>query len=77
MSMRLGEKAELYISGNLGYGINGFPSWSIPPNADLIFDIELLSIGEEINLPTQAELAKAVCNYYIYMAWNWRNAISA
>lgn len=59
MRMRLGERAELNITGDMGYGMKGFEAWNIPANAALIFDIEVLSIGEEINLPTPMELAKA------------------
>lgn len=40
--MRVGEKARLFIPASLGYGSRGVGS--IPPNSDLIFDVELLSI---------------------------------
>lgn len=44
MSMTLGEKAELTISGEHAYGASGSPP-VIGPNATLIFKVELLSIG--------------------------------
>lgn len=45
MSMTLGEKAELTIAGEHAYGASGSPP-TIPPNATLIFKVELLGIGE-------------------------------
>jgi FKBP-type peptidyl-prolyl cis-trans isomerase len=43
--MKLGERAELHIQSDYGYGAAGSPP-SIPPGAKLIFDVELVSIGE-------------------------------
>jgi FKBP-type peptidyl-prolyl cis-trans isomerase len=43
MSMCLGEKAELTITAEHGYGAVGAPPL-IPPNATLFFTIELLKI---------------------------------
>ncbi|KAJ5892847.1 hypothetical protein N7504_009538 [Penicillium tannophilum] len=42
--MSLGEKAVLRIPFDNAYGERGFPP-VIPPKADLIFDVELVSIG--------------------------------
>jgi FKBP-type peptidyl-prolyl cis-trans isomerase FkpA len=40
--LKVGSKAKLYIPADLGYGPQG--SGPIPPNATLIFDVELLDI---------------------------------
>jgi FKBP-type peptidyl-prolyl cis-trans isomerase len=45
LSMRQGERSKLRISSDKAYGPGGFPAWGIPQNADLIFDIEILSIS--------------------------------
>ncbi|KAF2002241.1 peptidyl-prolyl cis-trans isomerase [Amniculicola lignicola CBS 123094] len=44
--MSLGEKATLTISSDYGYGARGFPG-HIPPNATLVFDVELKAIGNK------------------------------
>ncbi|KKR97130.1 MAG: Peptidyl-prolyl cis-trans isomerase [candidate division TM6 bacterium GW2011_GWE2_41_16] len=42
--MAIGEKRRLFIPSKLGYGVHG-AGRVIPPNADLIFDVELISVG--------------------------------
>merc|ERR1711964_664935 len=46
LQMSLGERAELDIPSNFGYGARG-AGGVIPPDADLIFDIQLLTINGE------------------------------
>jgi len=45
MKMSLGEKARLNITSDFGYGREG-AGGVIPPNADHIFEVELLKIGD-------------------------------
>jgi len=46
IQMSLGEKAELHITSDYGYGRHGAGD-KIPSNADLVFEVELLKIGDE------------------------------
>lgn len=43
-AMKVGGKRTIYLPPNLGYGSQGTPGGPIPPNAALVFEIELLDI---------------------------------
>ncbi|MFN8607287.1 MAG: FKBP-type peptidyl-prolyl cis-trans isomerase [Vulcanimicrobiota bacterium] len=42
--MKVGERRQLTIPPELGYGATGTPDGTIPPQATLIFDVELMGI---------------------------------
>lgn len=45
--MPVGSKYRFWIPANLGFGEQGTPGGPIPPNATLVFDVELLGIGPQ------------------------------
>ncbi|KAI8915919.1 hypothetical protein EDD86DRAFT_7427, partial [Gorgonomyces haynaldii] len=58
-SMQVGEKAELLIQPEYGYGKHGSPP-SIPPNAVLLFTVELFELDESTaDLSVQERIEKA------------------
>ena len=43
--MSIGDKMTVFIPSHLGYGPSGYPGF-IPPNSDLVFELELVGIIE-------------------------------
>jgi hypothetical protein len=56
--MPAGSKWQLFVPPDLAYGDRGVPRAKIPPNAALIFDVELLAVNEP-NSPKPATGATA------------------
>ncbi len=47
LNMNVGDKARVFIPSHLGYGPSGYGGGYIPPNANLIFDMEIVGIAED------------------------------
>ena len=49
--MKVGTKARITIPPAMGYGATGAGGGKIPPNATLIFDVELVGVKSELYYP--------------------------
>lgn len=67
--MRKGEIAELVVTGNFGYGVEGFPPWQIPPMCDLVFLVSLIDIGSEIRTIDKATLVRKHLEQRTFKGW--------
>ncbi len=54
--MKKGGKYKLYIPANMAYGATPPPGSSIPPNADLIFDVEMVDFFNEEQLQSRINI---------------------
>jgi len=60
MSMKLGERAELTIGPEYGYGKTGAASGKIPANSTLIFTVELVKCENKVSTKMIKELLENV-----------------
>lgn len=61
--LSLGERAKLHIKSHFGYGARG-AGGDIPPNADLVFDVQLLAINGVYQRNASGKRACGGCGYY-------------
>ncbi|KWV90350.1 FKBP-type peptidyl-prolyl cis-trans isomerase [Erythrobacter sp. YT30] len=54
--MKKGGKYKLYIPASMGYGATPPPGSSIPPNADLIFEVEMVDFFNEEQLQNRINI---------------------
>jgi FKBP-type peptidyl-prolyl cis-trans isomerase len=62
--MRTGGRHKIYVSPHLAYGTQGVPA-IVPANAALIFEVELLTVKEELDLSNKE------CKRWLFPSNSW------
>lgn len=67
--MKEGEKCRLDIKPSMAYGSKGNPDLGVPPDAELVYDVELLSF-ENVGNHDNSQLTKLV-HVLLFQFFKW------
>ena len=73
--MSLGQRVSLTLSPDMGYGEAGAGDGIIPPNATLIFDLEIIKIDQTAFNMIHTE-NKKVLLFYVFFFYNLEGFVS-